>query len=69
MERRTSLPIRPKPLIATRTAIAKPHISDAAMDAQDVPVSTVFVPRLIADFQRDASGKREEMSAIPRSMS
>jgi hypothetical protein len=39
------------------------------MDAQDVPVSTVFVPRLIADFQRDASGKRNEMRAIPRSIS
>jgi hypothetical protein len=39
------------------------------MDAQDVPVSTVFMPGLIADFQRDASGKRGEMSAIPRSIS
>jgi hypothetical protein len=39
------------------------------MDAQDVPDSTVFLPRLIADFQRDASGKRDEISAIPSSIS
>jgi hypothetical protein len=39
------------------------------MDAQDVPVSTVFMPGLIADFQRDASRKRREMRAIPRSIS